>query len=74
LQFSKDFLEKVKAYEDYNFMGKFAFEKAELTFTYLDNLINMLEEIGLHSHCIPLLVFTRFFAKEIIGSVYLTVL
>lgn len=28
LNFSKDFLERVKSYEDYNFMGKFIFEKA----------------------------------------------
>lgn len=28
LNFSKDFIEKVISYEDYNFMGKFLFEKA----------------------------------------------
>ena len=28
LNFSKDFLDRVKTYEDYNFMGKFIFEKA----------------------------------------------
>jgi hypothetical protein len=28
LTFSKEFIEKVKTYEDFNFMGKFLFEKA----------------------------------------------
>lgn len=41
LNFSKEFIEKVKTYEDFNFMGKFLFEKAQLTYTYIDNLIKL---------------------------------
>ena len=33
LQLPREFIERVKTYEDYNFMGKFLFEKAELTFS-----------------------------------------
>ena len=57
LQFSKEFLEKVKTYEDYNFMGKFLFEKAELTYTYVNTIINIFENCGMHIHCVPLIVF-----------------
>lgn len=48
-------------------MGKFLFEKAEVTFNYVNYLINVFETTGLHIHNVPLLVFQRFFAKEILG-------
>ncbi|KRX09755.1 hypothetical protein PPERSA_02627 [Pseudocohnilembus persalinus] len=73
-QFSKDFLEKVQQQEDYNFMCKFLFEKTEITYKYVDQLIDMFERAGLHAHCIPLYVFMRFFAKEIMGNQFLTIL
>lgn len=57
LQFSKEFLEKVKTSEDYNFMCKFLFEKAEVTFKYIEILVEIFEKSGLHSYCIPLMVF-----------------
>ncbi len=38
-------------------MGKFLFEKSELTFTYVNYLIKFFENVGLHVHCVPLLVF-----------------
>jgi hypothetical protein len=77
LNFSKEFIEKVKTYEDFNFMGKFLFEKAQLTYTYIDNLIKfflflyrhrIFENAGLQVHCVPLYVFQRFFVKEILGN------
>ena len=43
LEFSTVFLEKVKTFEDYNFMGKFLFEKAEVTFTYVNMIIEKFE-------------------------------
>ena len=55
LQFSKDFIEKVKTYEDYDFIGKFIFDKAEITFTFVEKIINILMNIGLHVHCVPLM-------------------
>jgi len=49
-------------------MSKFLFEKAEMTFTYLEILLNILESLGLHGHCIPIIVFLKFFAKEILNN------
>ena len=57
LQLSKDFLEKVKTSEDYSFMGKFIFEKAELTFNYVKLVIDVLCKAGLHIHTPPLFIF-----------------
>lgn len=57
LTLSKEFLEKVVSYEDYNFMGKFLFEKAQLTYTYINKLIDIFELYGLQVHCLPLYVF-----------------
>jgi hypothetical protein len=74
LTFSKDFLEKVVSYEDYNFMGKFLFEKAQLTYTYVNNVIRIFEMYGLHVHCVPLYVFQRFFVKEILGNTFMQLL
>lgn len=71
LQFSKEFIEKVNSYEDYNFMGKFLFEKAQLTYSYVNELIKIFEQIGLHVHCVPLYVFQRFFVREILCNLYL---
>lgn len=68
LQFTKEFLEKVKTYEDYNFMGLFLFDKAELTFTYLTQLISLFDQMGFHLQTIPLHFFTRFMAKEILNN------
>ena len=65
-QFSKEFYEKLKSSDDYNFMVKFIFEKAELTFHYVSFVINMLEDYGLHIHTVPLYVFLRFAATSII--------
>ncbi len=72
LQFSKEFLEKVKTYEDYNFMGKYLFEKAELTYTYVNTIIGIFENSGMHIHCVPLIVFQRFFTKEILNNNFLS--
>ena len=55
-------------------MGKFLFEKSELTFIYINYLIKFFENAGLHVHCVPLFVFQRFFTREIICSNYLTIL
>jgi len=57
LNFTKEFLEKVKTYEDYNFMGKFLFDKAQLTYTYINNVIEIFDKCGLQVHCVPLFVF-----------------
>lgn len=74
LQFTKEFLEKVVKSEDYNFMSKFAFDRAEMTIKYLGDVIRILESCGLHVHTFPLYVLYRFLAKEILGSNYLTLL
>ena len=46
LTFHKEFIDKVKTHEDNDFMSKFLFEKAEMTYTYLEMLYNMLESLG----------------------------
>lgn len=38
-------------------MCKFLFEKAEITFKYIEILFDIFYKCGLHSHCIPLMVF-----------------
>lgn len=68
LQLPKEFLEKVKTYEDYNFMGVFLFDKAELTFTYLNQLIDLLDRMGFQLQTIPLHFFVRFMAKEVLNN------
>jgi len=45
--FSKEFLEKVKSHEDNDFMGKFMFEKAEMTLHYLEKVIAIFETLGM---------------------------
>lgn len=62
LQFSPEFLEKAQKSEDFSFMGKFIFEKAELTYHYINQVILFLEKYGLHVHTVPLYVFNRFMA------------
>ncbi|CAD8135763.1 unnamed protein product [Paramecium octaurelia] len=71
LQFSKEFLERVKSYEDFNFMGKYLFDKAQLTYTYINNLMSIFEKYGLQIHNIPIFVFQKFFVKEILNNSYL---
>ncbi len=63
LTLPKEFLEKVKTYEDYNFMGVFLFDKAELTFTYLTYLVQMFDMYGFHIQTIPLHFFLRFLSR-----------
>ena len=72
LQYSNEFLEKVKKMEDYSFMSIYIFEKAEMTYEYADMVNNILEECGLQTHMIVFLVFMKFLAKEIIQSSLLT--
>jgi hypothetical protein len=55
-------------------MCKFLFEKAEITYTYLHFVIKTLESAGLHTHCVPLIAFLRFFTKEILNNAYLATL
>ena len=43
----KEFVEKIRTVEDVNIMGKFAFEKAEMTFYYVDQVISIFEGAGL---------------------------
>ena len=58
----------MKNYEDYNFMGKFIFERAEMTYFYANIVNQMLEKTGLLSHSIVFLQFMRFLSKEIINN------
>lgn len=74
LQFTKEFLEKVVKSEDFNFMSKFAFDRAEMTIKYLCEVIKILESYGLHVHTFPLYVLYRFLAKEILNSHFLSML
>ena len=74
LQFTKEFLEKVIKSEDYNFMSKYAFDRAEMTIKYLRAVIAILENYGLHVHTFPLYVLYRFLAKEVLNSNYLAIL
>jgi len=49
-------------------MGKFIFEKAEMTYSYANIVNEMLERTGLLSHSVVFLQFMRFLSKEIIGN------
>ena len=65
----KDFLEKIKTIDTSDIMSKTAFEKPELTYFYLNQLIKIFENVGLDLQCVEVYVFLRFFAKEILGNV-----
>lgn len=43
LQFSTEFLEKVRTMEDYSFMSVFIFEKPELTYEYANQVVSIFE-------------------------------
>jgi len=45
----------VKEFEDYNFMGKFIFERAEMTYFYAKIVNQILERTGLLSHSVVFL-------------------
>lgn len=49
-------------------MGVFLFDKAELTFTYLVQLIDLLDRMGFQLQTIPLHFFARFIAKEVLNN------
>lgn len=42
------------------------FDRAEMTFEYVDQLSSVLEESGMLSHLVVLLQFQRFLAKHVI--------
>ena len=67
LRFSAEFVEKVKTYEDYNFMGTFIFDRAEMTFLYAEVVVDELERVGLVSDCIVFLVFMKFLGTYVLG-------
>jgi hypothetical protein len=66
LQFSTEFLEKVRTMEDYSFMSVFIFEKPELTYEYANQVVSIFEQVGLYSHIVVFLIFMKFIAKEIL--------
>ncbi len=73
LQFSREAIEKANSYEDYDFISVFVFDKAELTFVYAQELLKILESLGMAIHALPVHVFLRFLAKEIIKNSTLAV-
>ena len=66
-------IERVKSSEDYNFMGQYVFEKAELTYWYINYVISVFEQSGLNVHCVPFYVFLKFYSKEILNNSFLQV-
>ncbi len=68
LVFSQEFIDKVKTYEDYNFMGLFIFDRVEMTFSYAQLASELLEEVGLLSHTIVFLVFLKFLAHHVMNN------
>jgi hypothetical protein len=49
-------------------MGVFLFDKAELTFTYITHLIDLMDRMAFQLQTIPLHFFARFLAKEILNN------
>lgn len=74
LEFPPQFKEQIKTSKDFNFMGKFLFEKAEASFVFIDEIIRVFETTGLHVHALPLLIFQRLFAAEVLASPHLEAL
>ena len=68
LELGKEFIDKIKILEDPNFMGTYAFEKPELTFTYMRHLTKILTSYGLNLHAIPVLYIEKLFTSEILGN------
>ena len=74
LQFSKEFIERTNKSEDLSFMGKFTFDRPEMTIRYIRTVCGILEGHGMHVCTMPLYVMYRYLTKEILGSQYLTTL
>lgn len=74
LQFSKEFIERTNKSEDLSFMGKFTFDRPEMTIRYVRIICGILEGHGMHVCTMPLYVLYRYLTKEILGSQYLTTL
>jgi hypothetical protein len=74
LQFSKEFVERMNKSEDLSFMGKFTFDRVEMTIKYLRIISGILEGLGMHVCTLPLYVLYRYLSKEILGSQYLAML
>ena len=55
-------------------MGKYTFDRAEMTIKYITQVIKILENQGMHIHCPPLYALYRFLAKEILNSPFLILL
>jgi hypothetical protein len=55
-------------------MGKFLFDKSELTYNYLEKLFNIFVSYGLHAQAVPLIVFLRFYVKEILANNFMQIL
>ena len=71
LELDEDFIERVIKGEDYNFMSKLIFDKAEMTFTYGELLCDILENAGLLNYMVMLLIFMKFIATYIINDINL---
>jgi hypothetical protein len=53
-KFPKEFLDKMKSLENPNIISSYVFEKAEMTFYYIEKVISLFEKIGLHVYNIPI--------------------
>ena len=66
-QIPKEFIERIRTTENTNIMSKVTFEKAELTYSYLEHILKTFEGLGHHLHCLEIYSFMRFFVKEILN-------
>ena len=60
----KEFTERIKTTENNNIISKYTFEKAELTYSYMVQIIKILESLGHDLHCVEIYAFMRFYVIE----------
>ena len=58
-QFPKEYLDKIRTIEHADMISSYVFEKAELTFYYLEQVLDVFENAGLQIYQMPIFSFLR---------------
>lgn len=68
LELTKEFIDRINNFENFNFIGSYTFEKPELTMAYLSHLSRILEQYGLSMHALPVNYLSRYLSKFILNN------
>lgn len=64
----KEYIDKVNKVDNMNFLGTYALEKPELTYTYLNKLADLLSSLGLDYHTLPLRFLAKYLTRHILRN------